>query len=104
MSGAAQQQGAHGSFATLAQHLTALGPDYDAIIGAIAADVESDLDSERLCMVGAIREIKRDALKTALQQLFAAGLSSDEIGLRYREITSKQDQLQREADAELTLR
>ncbi len=101
---AAQQQGAHGSFATLAQHLTALGPDYDAIIGAIAADVESDLDSERLCMVGAIREIKRDALKTALQQLFAAGLSSDEIGLRYREITSKQDQLQREADAELTLR
>ena len=55
-------------------------------------------------MVGAIRQIKRDALKTALQQLFAAGLSSDEIGLRYREITSKQDQLQREADAELTLR
>jgi DNA primase len=101
---AAQLQGAHGSFATLAQHLKALGPDYDAIIGAIAADVESDLESERLCMVGAIRQIKRDALKTALQQLFAAGLSSDEIGVRYREITSKQDQLQREADAELTLR
>jgi DNA primase len=101
---AAQLQGAQGSFATLAQHLKALGPDYDAIIGAIAADVESDLESERLCMVGAIRQIKRDALKTALQQLFAAGLSSDEIGLRYREITSKQDQLQREADAELTLR
>ena len=101
---AAQQQGAQGSFATLAQHLKALGPDYDTIIGAIAADAESDIESERMCMVGAIRQVKRDVLKMALQELFAAGLSSDEIGLRYREITSKQDQLQREAEAELTLR
>ena len=101
---AAQQQGAQGSFATLAQHLKALGPDYDAIIGAIAADVESDLESERMCMVGAIRQIKRDMLKAASNQLFAAGLSSEEIGLRYREITSKQDQLQREEDAESALR
>jgi DNA primase len=45
-----------------------------------------------------------DALKLELSQLFAAGLSSDEIGVRYREITSQQDQLLREAEAELANR
>jgi DNA primase len=101
---AAQMQGPQGSFATLTQHLQVLGPDYDVIIASIAADVESDVDSERLCLVGAVREIKKDMLKAALNQLFAAGLSSEEIGVRYREITSQQDQLQRESDADLTLR
>ncbi|MFT5645057.1 MAG: DNA primase [Janthinobacterium sp.] len=101
---AAQMQGAEGSFATLAQHLKALGPDYDTIIASIAADPESDIDSERLCLAGAIRQIKKDMLKTALNQLFAAGLSSDEIGVRYREITTQQSQLQREEEDELALR
>ena len=100
----AQALGAQGGFAALAQHLKAQGADYDVIIGQIAADAESDYDSERLWLVSTLRQIKMDALKTELSQLFAAGLSSDEIGLRYRENMSKQDQLMRETEAEMTLR
>ena len=101
---AGQELGEHGSFAALAQHLKAQGGDYDAIIGDIAASPESDADSDRVWMVGAIRQLKLDVLKLELSQLFAAGLSSDEIGVRYREITTKQDQLLREAEAELSNR
>jgi DNA primase len=101
---AGQELGPSGGFAALAQHLKAQGGDYDAIIGDIAASPESDADSDRAWMVGAIRQIKLDALKLELSQLFAAGLSSDEIGVRYREITSKQDQLLREGEAELSNR
>ena len=101
---AGQELGEHGSFAALAQHLKAQGGDYDAIIGDIAASPESDADSDRVWMVGAIRQLKLDVLKLELSQLFAAGLSSDEIGVRYREITTKQDQLLREGEAELSNR
>jgi hypothetical protein len=41
-----------------------------------------------LFLRGAIRQVKNDALKQELSQLFAAGLSSDEIGVRYRELTA----------------
>ncbi len=98
---AGQALGQHGSFAALAQSLKEMGGDYDSIIGEIAAGMESDYDSEQAWLVSTIRQLKLDVLKTELNQLFAAGLPSDEIGVRYREIISKQDQLQRERDAEL---
>ncbi|MES2743202.1 MAG: DNA primase [Pseudomonadota bacterium] len=101
---ACQALGEHGSFAALAQHLKEQGPEYDAIIGAIAADPESDLDSVRLWLVGAVRQIKLDAIKQELSQLFAAGLSSDEVRPRYLELTSKQDQLMRDGEAERAAR
>ncbi|HAT32388.1 MAG TPA: DNA primase [Janthinobacterium sp.] len=99
-----QELGPQGSFAALAQHLKESGADYDAIIGEIAAGSESDFDSEQVWLVSAIREIKLDALKLELSQLFAAGLSSDEIGVRYREITAEQGLLLREAEAEAAKR
>ena len=37
-----------------------------------------------------------DALKQELNQLFSSGLTSDQVGIRYREITAMQDQLLRE--------
>ena len=101
---AGQALGPHGGFAALAQQLKALGAEYDAIISDIAASPESDADSDRQWMVGAIRQIKREALKEELTQLFAAGLPSEEMSTRYREITAKQDQLQREDAAELANR
>jgi DNA primase len=100
----AQELGPQGSFAALAQQLKEMGPEYDAIIGEIAADPESDYDAVRLWMVGAVRQIKMDRLKMELSQLFSSGLSSDEITVRYRELTSQQDQLLREAAAELPVR
>ena len=101
---AGQAMGPHGSFAAFAQHLKTQGSEYDEIISEIVKEPESDVDAVRLWLKGAVRQIKMDALKQELSQLFAAGLSSDEIGVRYREITSKQDQLLREAEFELANR
>jgi DNA primase len=97
---AGQALGPQGSFAALAQHLQQTqGGEYEAIIAAIAAEPESDLDSVRQWMVDAIRDIKLAALKAEVTAMFAAGLTSDELGVRYRENMSKQDQLMRERDA-----
>jgi DNA primase len=96
--------GPQGSFAALAQHLKEQGSEYDGIIGEIAAEPESDFDAIKTYLSSAIRQIKTDALKAELAQLFASGLSSSEIGVRYREITAMQDQLLREAEAELSVR
>jgi DNA primase len=101
---AAQAMGPNGGFAAFAQHLKSQGDEYDGIISDIAKDVESDVDVVRLELRGFIRQVKNDALKQELSQLFAAGLSSDEIGVRYRELTAQQDQLLREAQAELANR
>jgi DNA primase len=102
--GAAQAMGPNGGFAAFAQHLKSQGDEYDGIISDIVKDAESDIDVVRLELRGFIRQVKNDALKQELSQLFAAGLSSDEIGVRYRELTAQQDQLLREAQAELANR
>jgi DNA primase len=99
--GTAQSMGPSGGFAAFAQHLKSQGDEYDGIISDIVKDVEVDADAGRLELRGFIRQVKNDALKQELSQLFAAGLSSDEIGVRYRELTAQQDQLLREAQAEL---
>jgi DNA primase len=101
---AAQSLGPNGGFAAFAQHLKSQGDEYDGIISDIVKDAEVDADAGRLEMRGFIRQVKNDALKQELSQLFAAGLSSDEIGVRYRELTAQQDQLLREAQAELASR
>jgi DNA primase len=80
------------------------GSDYDALIGEIAAAPEPDIEGERLWLLATVRHLKMDALKQELDQLFSAGLSSEEIGVRYREITAKQDQLRKEAEADLSPR
>ncbi|MGV7209589.1 DNA primase [Oxalobacteraceae bacterium A2-2] len=97
----AQALGPQGGFAAFAQHLKSASEEYDAIIAAILREPEAELEADRLFLRSAIRQVKMDALKQELNQLFASGLSSDEIGVRYREITSQQDQLLREAEAEL---
>ncbi|MET3132679.1 DNA primase [Oxalobacteraceae bacterium GrIS 1.11] len=96
-----RELGPQGSFAAMAQHLKELGSHYDAVIGEIAAAGELDFDSERAWLVSTVRQLKIDALKLELSQLFAAGLSSDEIGVRYRENMSRQEHLMRERDAEM---
>jgi len=96
----ARELGPQGSFAAFAQQLKSQGDEYDAIIAEIGQEPESDFEAVRLFLRGAIRQVKNDALKQELSQLFAAGLTSEQIGVRYREITAQQDQLLREAQAE----
>ena len=99
-----QALGPHGGFAALSQHLKEAGVDYDSLIAEIASEPESDLDAVKLWLFGAVRQIKLDALKQELNQLFSSGLTSDQIGVRYREITAMQDALRREIAADMTPR
>jgi DNA primase len=99
-----QALGPNGGFAALSQHLKEASVEYDTLIAEIASEPESDIDNVKLWLSGAVRQIKRDTLKQELSQLFSAGLTSDEMGLRYREITALQDQLLREDAAEMTQR
>jgi len=100
----AQSLGEQGSFAAFCQLVKETGSDYDRLIGEIAAAPEPDIEGERLWLLATVRHLKMDALKQELDQLFTAGLSSEEIAVRYREINAKQDQLRREAEAELSPR
>lgn len=95
---AGQALGPNGSFAALSQHLKDTSPEYDELIAEIASEPESDFDSVKLWLFGAVRQIKLDALKQELSQLFSSGLTSDQMGVRYREITAEQDRLIREDD------
>jgi DNA primase len=101
---AGQALGPNGGFAALSQHLKETSVEYDGLIAEIASEPESEFDSVKLWLSGAVRQIKMDALKQELSQLFSSGLTSDQMGLRYREITALQDQLMREGAAEMTPR
>ena len=99
-----QALGPNGGFAALSQHLKEAGVEYDSLIAEIASEPESELDAVKLWLSGAVRQIKLDALKQELSQLFSSGLTSDQIGMRYREITAMQDALRRDIAADMTQR
>nr|WP_187362910.1 DNA primase [Massilia aquatica] len=89
-----QALGPNGGFAALSQHLKDTSNEYDGLIAEIASEPESDIDSVKLWLVGAVRQIKLAALKQELTQLFSAGLTSDQVGVRYREIMAEQKRLE----------
>jgi DNA primase len=99
-----QALGPHGGFAALSQHLKEASVEYDSIIAEIASEPESEFDAVKTWLSGAVRQIKMDALKQELSQLFSSALTADQMSVRYREITAMQDQLMRENVAEMTPR
>src|SRR5690606_10144212 len=101
---AAQALGPHASFATLAEVLRASGPDFEPLIAEIAAEPESDPDAARLELAGAIRQSRMKALRDELEQLVAGGLADSEAQARYRELSMQQEQLRRQAQAEMARR
>jgi len=101
---ASQAMGAQANFAALAEHLRATGSEFDALIAEIAAQPEPELDAARLELAGAVRQTKMKLLKTELDQLAAAGLAEEQARIRYRELTLQQEQLRRQAEAEIALR
>jgi DNA primase len=101
---AGQALGPGGGFAALSQHLKEGGVEYDGLIAEIASEPESDLDSVKAWLVATVRQLKLDALKLELSQLFSSGLTADQMGVRYREITSIQNQLSLEEAAEKAAR
>jgi len=88
----------------LAEHLREGGEDFESLIAEIAAESESETEAARLELAGAIRQTKMKILKDELDQLAATGLGNEEARNRYRELMQKQEQLRREAEAEMNLR
>ena len=102
--GMAQALGEYGTFAALSQQLKEATGEYDRIIAEIASEPESDIESDRVFVTSAVRQIKMDALKQELNQLFSSGLTPDQVSTRYREITAQQHLLAKEAEAAMSPR
>ena len=101
---AGQHMGPGATFAALAEHLRAESADFDPLIADVAADSESELETARLELAGAIRQTRMKLLKAALDELAATGMQSDEARVRYRELMTQQEKLRREAVAEIAQR
>lgn len=95
----AQSLGPNGSFAALSEQLKEVTTEYDHLIAIIAAEPEPDIDAERIVLLSAVREIKKEMLKKELNQLFSSGLTQDQVSARYREITAQQNLLAKEEQA-----
>jgi DNA primase len=100
----AQALGPNGTFAALSEQLREVTTEYDKLIAKIAAEVEPDIDAERVVLLSTVRQIKTDMLKKELNQLFSSGLTPDQVSARYREITAQQNLLAKEAEAEMAPR
>ncbi len=99
-----QELGAHANFATLAELLRSSGSDFDPLIAEIAAEPESNPDAARLELAGAIRQSRMKVLRDELDRLVAGGLAGEQVQMRYRELSMQQEQLRREAQAEIARR
>lgn len=100
----AQELGAHANFATLAELLRSSGSDFDPLIAEIAAEPESNPDAARLELAGAIRQSRMKVLREELDRLVAGGLAGEQAQARYRELSMQQEQLRRDAQAEIARR
>jgi DNA primase len=92
--------GPQANFAALAEQLRASTSDFDALIAEIAADVESDFDTARLELAGAVRQTRMQVLKAEMERLASTGLATEEAKARYRELTQQQEQLRRQPAVE----
>lgn len=101
---ASQAMGPQANFASLAEHLRNAGSDFEPLIAEIAAESESEIDVARIELAGAIRQTKIKMLNAEMKQLVESGLGPEEIGKRYRELTLQQEELRRQAEAEIAQR
>ncbi|MES2025920.1 MAG: DNA primase [Pseudomonadota bacterium] len=99
-----RDMGAQANFAILAELLRSTGSDFDPLIAEIAAEPESDVAVARVELAGAIRQTKMKVLKDELEQLVLAGLNGEQAQARYRDLTLQQEQLRRQAQAEIMQR
>jgi DNA primase len=99
----ARAMGEQANFAGLAERLRAAGPEFDALIGVIAADSEYDVESARMELAGAVRQSRLKLLAVETERLVAGGLTP-ESHTRYRQLMAEREQLRQEAAAEAKLR
>ena len=101
---AGQAIGTAASFAVLAEQLRAENGDFDALIAEVAATPESELETARLELAGALRQTRMKQLKAEIDQLVGTGLAAPEAQEKYRALTLQQEQLRRQAVAEIAQR
>ena len=92
--------GEQASFAALAERLRASGSDFDSLIAEIAAEGETEIDTARLELAGAVRQCRLQAARAETERLVAGGLQSDEEKNRYRALMQEQEQLRRQVQVE----
>lgn len=93
-----QKIGMQLSFAALVECVQSMNTDLDGLIAEVASEAETDIDTARTELAGALRQLKMKACKTELERLAAAGLHSEEARCRYREIILQQEQIRRQAE------
>lgn len=101
---AARQMGEGANFAILSEQLRESGADFEAMIADIAAAPESDPDTARQELIGAIRQTRLKIVTDELNKLANGGLSNPEDLQRYRDLTQKKETLRREAEEEIARR
>ena len=101
---AAQSLGQQAQFASLAQQLRSLNADFDELIIEIAAQNEIDVELHREELVGAIRNLKIQEIKAEQTRLANSGLQNESDKLRYYELKSQLDELNRQIIDEIALR
>ena len=101
---AGKRIGPAASFAVLAEQLRAENSDFDALIAEVAAASEGEAETARLELAGALRQSRMKLLKAELDGLAATGLAAPEAQERYRALTLQQEQLRRQAVAEIAQR
>ncbi len=92
--------GPQANFAALAEQLRAINNDFAPLIAEIAADTESDPETARLELAGAVRQTKMQVLKAEMDRLAVTGLATEEARTRYRELMQQQEQLRQQAAVE----
>ena len=100
----AQGMGEGAQFAALAEQLKAVSQDFDGLIAEVAEQADTDPDLVRLELMGAIRQIRSQALKNEAERLVASGLRTDEDRARWREIMQLQEALRQQAVTEAGIR
>jgi DNA primase len=96
----AQALGEGATFAALAQQMKEEGPEYDALIGEIAAADQPEIEAERMWLKATVRQLKEEAVKAELSRILSTGAITDELRARYHELAAIQQMLLREAQAE----
>jgi DNA primase len=96
--------GEQANFAALAEALRAGTSDFDALIMEVASSTESNADTARLELQGALRQVKSQVLTAELEKLVAGGLKDEQAQARYRELTMQKEHLRREAQTEMERR
>ncbi|WP_423680076.1 DNA primase [Undibacterium sp. WLHG33] len=98
--GIAKEMGENAQFAALAERLRAVSSDFDGLIAEVAGQTDADAELVRLELLGAIRQIRSQALRYEAERLVSSGLSTEVEKARWREIMHLQEELRKEAATE----